>query len=361
MGRREGGHRRSLLRRRGAGQRDGAGALDRSPAHHQRSLLRAGHRSRPCRHPPHDLRAGPRGRRRPSLPPVGPQGHPRREWMGRLGRHHPRGRDGDRRVRRHGVHRVHQHFHPALHAPAHDHEGGPRAAGEPSSAPGRLPAGVPRRPRAHLRRPGRPVRRHEEDDPQARPVEAGRGDEAAAAATGRHSLVRTGEPVVGDPARPRRLAPPDPLPGRRQGARPAGTGLRHVRRSLRGPDHRDQPGRVPGRARLRRLAVRLPRQHRPAVGPHRLHHRRPRPRGLADGGRRGARRDRSPRRPGDRPLRGIAVAADGAAGGDDGRAVGDLLAGHRASPHALVQPGQGPRRGCRRSWPASGFEPSSPA
>ena len=93
----------------------------------------------------------------------------------------------------------------------------------------------------------------------------------------------------------RRLAPADPLPRWGQGARPAGTGLRHVQRPLHRPHHRDEPGRVPGRERLRRLAVRLPRQHRPAVGPDLLHHRRPRPGGLADRGGRG------PRRHGGRP------------------------------------------------------------
>ena len=54
--------------------------------------------------------------------------------------------------------------------------------------------------------------------------------------------------------------------GGRRGTGAAGGRVRHVGHVVPGRHRRHQPGRAPGRARLRRLAVRLPGQHRPAVG-----------------------------------------------------------------------------------------------
>ena len=123
--------------------------------------------------------------------------------------------------------------------------------------------------------------------------------------------------------------------------------------SSRPTPSRRQPGRVPLRPRLRRLAVRLPRLDRPRRLASAVE-RRPggddRPPG---GGRQGARADRRRLDPGGRPLLRRQHLLHGAAGRSRGRALGGLLAGGDATSSAPVenkdQDGPPPARPARQA------------
>src|SRR6266536_2267226 len=154
-----------------------------------------------------------------------------------------------------------------------------------------------------------------------------------------------------DQTRPRRMAPPHPVPGRLEGAGGPRWWLRHVQQLVRHHHDCGEPARVPRRAGLRRLVVRLPGQHRPPLRLRGVHRRRHRHQGLASGRVRGAAGHRRRERPGPRPLRRFREPANGHAGRHARRALGRLRAVHHPPRQLPCQPGQGraaPHRGAAR-------------
>ena len=102
-----------------------------------------------------------------------------------------------------------------------------------------------------------------------------------------------------------------------------------------------EPGRGAVRARLRRLAVRLPGQPRLRQPDRALHDRRHRAHRLAGRGALHPAGHRRRRPAGDRPLRRLDEPADGAAGRHGRRALAGVLAAHAAPGHGLAQRCQG--------------------
>ena len=111
--------------------------------------------------------------------------------------------------------------------------------------------------------------------------------------------------------------------------------------------HRAQElGPVPGRARLRRLAARLPRQPGPAVELHPVHGRRHRAARLAGRDRHGPQRDRPGLGAGDGPLRRRALAVHG----DRRRHAGPALSARSRRSPATRSPRPATRRAPGRAW-----------
>ena len=136
----------------------------------------------------------------------------------------------------------------------------------------------------------------------------------------------------------RHRGPAHPLPDGHQGPGRARARLRQRRARVRAGHGAQELRRVPRRARLRRLAARLPRQPRPAVELQPVHGRRHRPARLAGGHRHRAARERRGLRAGDGPLRRRPVALHGHRRRAGGPALGVVLGSGRPSdPNAGQQ------------------------
>ena len=164
--------------------------------------------------------------------------------------------------------------------------------------------------------------------------------------------------AAADPDR-HRLAPPRPLRGRPARPGAAGRRVRHVGDVV--------PASTPSAtnltehlvdAGLRRLAVRLPGQHRPPVGPIGVHARRHRPRrtGPSRGGR-GPAGHRGGQRAGPRPLRRLGLAADGAGRRPRRRALDGVHAVPAPPGDVAPEHGQGRARRSTGCSPTSACAP----